>query len=71
MAQVRIKEDFPVYETYIYRTLVPSAVISSINTSDTVPLTAKDVHAIALPSPCLMEDVVCFGSMSCYFSSPY
>lgn len=42
--------------------LLLSTVTSSINTSASVPLTVKHVHAITLPPPCLTADVVCFRS---------
>lgn len=49
--------------------LLLSTVTSSINTSASVPLTAKHVHAITLPPPCLTDDVVCFRSEAVLFFS--
>lgn len=39
-----------------------SALTSSLDTSDPVPLGAMRAHGVALPPPCLTDDVVCFGS---------
>ena len=42
--------------------LLLSAVTSSINTREPVPLAAIHVHTITLPPPCFTDEVVCFGS---------
>ena len=41
--------------------LLLSAVTSSINTREPVPLTAIHAHAMTLPPPCCTDEVVCFG----------
>lgn len=40
--------------------LLLSAVTSSLNIADTVPLAAIHACAITLPPPCLTDDVICF-----------
>ena len=42
--------------------LLLSAVTSSINTREPVPLAAIHAHAITQPPPCFTDEVVCFGS---------
>lgn len=42
--------------------LLLSAVTSSINISEEVPLAAIHAHAVTLPPPCLTDDMVCFRS---------
>ena len=42
--------------------LLLSAVTSSLNTREPVPVAAIHVHAMTLPPPCFTDEVVCFGS---------
>ncbi len=41
--------------------LLLSAVTSSINTREPVPLAAIHAHAMTLPPPCFTDEVVCLG----------
>ena len=41
--------------------LLLSAVTSSVNTREPVPLAAIHAHAMTLPPPCFTDEVVCFG----------
>ena len=47
--------------------LLLSAVTSSINTREPVPLAAIHAHAMILPPPCFTDEVVCFGSWAVPF----
>ena len=47
--------------------LLLSAVTSSINTREPVPLAAIHAHAMTLPPPCFADEVVCFGSWAVLF----
>ncbi len=47
--------------------LLLSAVTSSINTREPVPLAAIHAHAMTLPPPCFTDEVVCFGSWAVPF----
>ena len=47
--------------------LLLSAVTSSINTREPVPLAAIHAHAMTLSPPCFTEEVVCFGSWAVPF----
>ncbi len=44
-----------------------SAVTSSINTREPVPLAAIHAHAMTLPPPCFTDEVVCLGSWAVPF----
>ncbi len=47
--------------------LLLSAVTSSINTREPVPLAAIHAHAMTLPPPCFTDEVVCLGSWAVPF----
>ncbi len=47
--------------------LLLSAVTSSINTREPVPLAAIHAHAMTLPPPCFTDEVVCLGSWAVTF----
>ena len=47
--------------------LLLSAVTSSINTREPVPLAAIHAHAMTLPPLCFTDEVVCFGSWAVPF----
>ncbi len=47
--------------------LLLSAVTSSINTREPVPLAATHAHAMTLPPPCFTDEVVCLGSWAVPF----
>ncbi len=44
-----------------------SAVTSSINTREPIPLAAIHAHAMTLPPPCFTDEVVCLGSWAVPF----
>ncbi len=47
--------------------LLLSAVTSSINTREPVPLAAIHAHAMTLPPPCFTDEVLCLGSWAVPF----